>query len=70
MSPRARRVKVEILSRSGAEGAERCDTWLRRTCKGGRRTRLRQGAPRVKVFRPYEDTLEACTTRGVTVMPL
>jgi hypothetical protein len=27
-------------------------------------------APRVKVFRPYEDTLEACTTRGVTIIPL
>jgi hypothetical protein len=26
--------------------------------------------PRVKAFRPYEDTLEACTTRGVTVVPL
>jgi hypothetical protein len=25
--------------------------------------------PRVKAFRPYEDTLEACTTRGLTVIP-
>jgi hypothetical protein len=36
----------------------------------GHRTRQKQGAPRVKVFRPYEDTLEAGTTRGVTVIPL
>jgi hypothetical protein len=35
MSPRARRVHGEILSYSGVEGAARCDTWLRRTCKGG-----------------------------------
>jgi hypothetical protein len=26
--------------------------------------------PCVKAFRPYEDMLEACTTRGVTVIPL
>jgi hypothetical protein len=54
----------------GAEGAGRRDTWLLQACKGGHRTRQRQGAPRVKVFQPYEDTLEACTTRGVTVIPL
>jgi hypothetical protein len=35
-----------------------------------RRTKQRQEAPRVKVARPCEDTLEACTTRGVTVIPL
>jgi hypothetical protein len=36
----------------------------------GRRTKQRQGAQRVKAVWPCEDTLEACTTRGVTVMPL
>jgi hypothetical protein len=35
MSPTARRIQGEILSCSGAEGAACCDTWLRRTCKGG-----------------------------------
>jgi hypothetical protein len=35
----------------------------------GRRTKQRQGAQRVKVVWLCEDTLEACTTRGVTVMP-
>jgi hypothetical protein len=43
---------------------------IRGCCKRvkGHRTRQRQGARHVKVFRPYEDTLEACTTRGVTVI--
>jgi hypothetical protein len=53
----------------GTEGALRRDTWLLQSVKG-HHTRQKQGAPRVKVFRPYEDTLEACTTRGVTVIPL
>jgi hypothetical protein len=67
------------MGRLGAEGATRVvalalpkgchDTWLQWMCKG-HRTKLRQEAPRVKVAWPYEDTLEACTTRGVTVMPL
>jgi hypothetical protein len=35
-----------------------------------RRTKQRQEVPRVKVAWPCEDTLAACTTRGVTVMPL
>jgi hypothetical protein len=30
----------------------------------------REEAPCVKVARPCEDTLEACTMRGVTVIPL
>jgi hypothetical protein len=36
----------------------------------GRRTLQRQDAQRVKVAWPCEDTLEACTTWGVTFMPL
>jgi hypothetical protein len=36
----------------------------------GRCTKQRQGAQRVKAVWPCEYTLEACTTRGVTVMPL
>jgi hypothetical protein len=35
----------------------------------GCRTKQGQKAPRVKAFRPYEDTLEACARRGVTVIP-
>jgi hypothetical protein len=35
----------------------------------GHRTKQRQDVPRVEVAGPCEDTLEACTTRGVTVMP-
>jgi hypothetical protein len=67
---KARRDQGEIEGCFGAEDAMRCDTWLLRTCKGGHRTRQTQGAPRVKVFRPHEDTLEACTMRGVIVIPL
>jgi hypothetical protein len=69
MSRKARRDQGEIVGCFGAEGAVRRSTWLLQTCKGGT-VRGRDKGPRVKVYRPYEDTLEACTTRGVTVMPL
>jgi hypothetical protein len=61
--------------RSGASGGP----WLRRDgamTRGYNRhvkgclTKQRQDAQCVKVAWPCEDTLEACTTRGVTVMPL
>jgi hypothetical protein len=68
MSGKARRDRSRILGCFGTEGAVLLDMWLPPTCKEG--TARRQGVPRVKVVRPYEDTLEACTTRGVTVIPL
>jgi hypothetical protein len=70
MSRKARRDRGEVLGCFGAEGAVRCNTWLLRTCKEGTIQGRDKGVPRVKVFRPYEDMLEACTTRGVTIIPL
>jgi hypothetical protein len=54
----------------GTEGATILDTWPLPTCKVGLRSGRKQGRPRVKAFRPYEDTLEACTTWGLTIIPL
>jgi hypothetical protein len=81
--PSAPKVWRGDLRRRRCEGAKRRDAsggpWLRRDgamTRGhskrvkGRRTKQIQGAQRVKGVWPCEDTLEACTTRGLTVMPL
>jgi hypothetical protein len=52
MSQAARRVQGEILSCFGAEGAARCDTWLRRTCKGA----------------PYEAETRGAACKGVSAV--
>jgi hypothetical protein len=70
MSGKVRRDRSWTQGCLGTEGAALLDTWLPPTSKGGHHMWRRQGVPRVKVFRPYEDTLEAFTTRGVTVIPL
>jgi hypothetical protein len=67
-----------VVGRFGAEGTARTValalseghryTSAHRTCKG-RRTKERQKVSRVKEGRPCEDTLDARTKRGVTVMP-
>jgi hypothetical protein len=62
--PKARRERWPRLRREGAM-TRGCNRRVK-----GHRTKQRQDAPRVKVAWPYEDTLEACTTRVVTVMPL
>jgi hypothetical protein len=43
VSRKARRDQGEIVGCFGAEGAVRRDTWPLQMCKGGHRTRRRQG---------------------------
>jgi hypothetical protein len=77
----ARCDRCGVMDWIGAEGVTRTTALAlsgggdaaTRDCVGrvkGRRTKQRQGVPRGKVDLSYEDTLEACKRRGVTVIPL
>jgi hypothetical protein len=70
MSGEARRNRSKILGCFGTEGAALLDTWPPRTCKEVTVRGGDKGCRVYRCFRPYEDALEACTTRGVTVIPL